>query len=234
MGDVLDNQPRRPPSPAMSLSEFSPSSRHALSCVDIDVTREEHWKSKYEEMKAILEETRRELDDFQQSSQELENELEAELKRTEGAQEALQRQVQTLEHDCKEWKVSDVQHLIASGYRPPYLQRRYRGALDNATRWENEYARVEKQLNSTSGRIVNLEMENDDLEQKQRAASAAAQYRDEEVEHLLIERDEYKERVAEKAALEEDNHRLKVQLQGMQYVCKSFIGPSSYGDDSVH
>ncbi|KAG9033268.1 NADH:ubiquinone oxidoreductase [Tulasnella sp. JGI-2019a] len=168
----------------MSLSELGGGTDH-------------DWKGRYESMKALLEETRKELDEFQQSSQELEDEMEAELKRTEATQKTLLKQVATLEEDAEQWK------------------RRYKQAIADATRWETEYEKVNRQLHETSGKVMSLEMDNDDLERAQRVAAAGLQYKDEEVERLILERDEFSEELSAKDMLEQENHRLKVELQEM-------------------
>ena len=53
----------------------------------------------------MLAETRAELDEFQQSSKELEEELEAELERTEKAQKDLVVKASKAENERDEWKV---------------------------------------------------------------------------------------------------------------------------------
>lgn len=53
----------------------------------------------------MLTETRAELDEFQQSSKELEEELEAELERTEKAQKDLMVKASKAESERDEWKV---------------------------------------------------------------------------------------------------------------------------------
>lgn len=53
----------------------------------------------------MLAETRAELDEFQQSSKELEEELEAELERTEKAQKDLVVKASKAESERDEWKV---------------------------------------------------------------------------------------------------------------------------------
>lgn len=54
----------------------------------------------------MLAETRAELDEFQRSSKELEEELERELELTERAQEDLKAKVNRAESEREEWKVS--------------------------------------------------------------------------------------------------------------------------------
>ena len=63
------------------------------------------WKTKYNEVADMLQETRAELDDFQVSSRELEEEWEKELGRTEKAQQELKVKAARAEHERDEWKV---------------------------------------------------------------------------------------------------------------------------------
>jgi hypothetical protein len=58
----------------------------------------------------MLAETRAELEDFQQSSKELEEELEHELERTEKAQQDLKVKAAKAEAERDEWKVC-ITHL---------------------------------------------------------------------------------------------------------------------------
>lgn len=63
----------------------------------------------------MLTETKNELDDFHQSSKELEEELERELQRTEKAQQELKVKVERAESERDSWKVRPV---IFSPYDP--------------------------------------------------------------------------------------------------------------------
>lgn len=64
----------------------------------------------------MLAETRAELDEFQQSSKELEEELEAELERTEKAQKDLVVKASKAESERDEWK---VRHPLPSSFLTP-------------------------------------------------------------------------------------------------------------------
>ena len=64
----------------------------------------------------MLAETRAELDEFQQSSKELEEELEAELERTEKAQKDLVVKASKAESERDEWK---VRHYACSSALAP-------------------------------------------------------------------------------------------------------------------
>ncbi|KAK1921923.1 hypothetical protein DB88DRAFT_496522 [Papiliotrema laurentii] len=64
-----------------------------------------HYREKYRRILDMLDETRAELDEFQQSSKELEDELERELSMTEKAQAELKDRIVRLEAEKEEWKV---------------------------------------------------------------------------------------------------------------------------------
>lgn len=69
------------------------------------------WKTKYMEVADMLAETRADLDDFQVSSRELEEELERELERTEKAQQELKLKAIKAEQEKDEWKVGLKSHF---------------------------------------------------------------------------------------------------------------------------
>lgn len=85
------------------------------------------WESKFREseakrheLEALLEDTRLELDEFQSSSRELEEELEKDLERSEKAKLDLETKVAKIENEKDEWKVpvltlpshSDIPHHV--------------------------------------------------------------------------------------------------------------------------
>src|SRR5882757_4882321 len=70
------------------------------------------WKAKYYEAAEMLTETKNELDDFHQSSKELEEELERELQRTEKAQQELRVKVERAESERDSWKVRRIYCLL--------------------------------------------------------------------------------------------------------------------------
>lgn len=62
------------------------------------------WRAKYIEVADILAETRNELEDFQHSSKDLEEELEKELERAEKTQQDLKVKAGRAELERDEWK----------------------------------------------------------------------------------------------------------------------------------
>ena len=66
------------------------------------------YKFRCEELEAALTETRSALDEFQQSSRELETELERELENMEKQYKDAKRQKERLKMESDEWKVSQL------------------------------------------------------------------------------------------------------------------------------
>lgn len=71
-----------------------------------------HYREKYRRILDMLDETRAELDEFQQSSKELEDELEKELSATEKVQMELKERITRLEGEKDEWKVGSPSLLL--------------------------------------------------------------------------------------------------------------------------
>lgn len=68
----------------------------------------------------MLTETKNELDDFHQSSKELEEELERELQRTEKAQQELKVKVERAESERDSWKARRVLFSTCDPSLTPY------------------------------------------------------------------------------------------------------------------
>lgn len=64
------------------------------------------WRQKFIELSETLAETRADLEDFQQSSKELEEEMNLEIIRTEKVQQELKGKLARVETERDEWKVS--------------------------------------------------------------------------------------------------------------------------------
>lgn len=94
--------------------------RHLVSLSSQRSPSSTDWEAKFREsdarrheLEALLEDTRLELDEFQLSSRELEEELEKDLERSEKAKTELENKVAKIEDDRDTWKVSMLaRHLI--------------------------------------------------------------------------------------------------------------------------
>lgn len=157
------------------------------------------WKAKYYEAAEMLTETKNELDDFHQSSKELEEELERELQRTEKAQQELRVKVERAEGERDSWKSKFMSLQTNHNTTTTSLQRE----LDSL-RQENQKIKVQ---------LRELEMGNDDLERNERAVASSlsdveAKYARALEEKILLEHE-----LLDKAHLEEECQRLKDELR---------------------
>lgn len=73
------------------------------------------WRQKYLDLVETLAETRADLEEFQQSSKELEEEMTLELERTERAQQELKTKAARLESERDEWKVNSSIIVLMTG-----------------------------------------------------------------------------------------------------------------------
>ncbi|KAH9985410.1 hypothetical protein BJV74DRAFT_878669 [Russula compacta] len=157
------------------------------------------WKAKYYEAAEMLAETKNELDDFHQSSKELEEELERELQRTEKAQQELRVKAERAESERDSWKSKFMSLQTNHNTTTASLQRE----LDSL-RQENQKTKVQ---------LRELEMGNDDLERNERAVASSlsdveAKYARALEEKILLEHE-----LLDKAHLEEECQRLKDELR---------------------
>ncbi|KAH9082122.1 hypothetical protein EDB83DRAFT_2336591 [Lactarius deliciosus] len=157
------------------------------------------WKIKYYEAADMLTETKNELDDFHQSSKELEEELERELQRTEKAQQELKVKVERAESERDSWKSKFMSLQTNHNTTTTSLQRE----LDSL-RQENQRMKVQ---------LRELEMGNDDLERNERAVASSlsdieAKYARALEEKILLEHE-----LLDKAHLEEECQRMKDELR---------------------
>ncbi|KZV75557.1 hypothetical protein PENSPDRAFT_71925 [Peniophora sp. CONT] len=157
------------------------------------------WKSKYHEVREMLEETRNELDDFHTSSKELEEELERELQRTEKAHQDMKVKLERAEGEREEWKGKFMSLQTNHNTTTTSLQRE----LDQL---RGDYQKIKVQLRE-------LEMGNDDLERNERAVSSSladieAKYSRALEEKILLEHE-----LLDKAHIEEESQRWKDELR---------------------
>ncbi|KAI0094642.1 hypothetical protein BDY19DRAFT_879925 [Irpex rosettiformis] len=158
-----------------------------------------NWKCKYNEVADMLQETRQELDDFQVSSRELEEELERELARTEQAQQDLKVKAARAEHERDEWKSKFMTLQTMHNTTSTSLQRE----LDTLRR---DYQEIKVQLRE-------LEMGNDDLERNERAISSSLADVEQKYSRVLEEKILLEHELLDKAHLEEECQRLKDELR---------------------
>ncbi|KAJ3537637.1 hypothetical protein NM688_g6652 [Phlebia brevispora] len=157
------------------------------------------WKAKAKDLEKILSETRAELQDFQITSKQLEEELEQELDRTEKAQQDLQIKAARADQEKEEWKSKFMTLQTTHNTTTTSLQR--------------ELDTLRKEHQQTKVQLRELEMGNDDLERNERAISSSLadveqRYARVLEEKILLEQDLY-----DKANVEEECQRLKDELR---------------------
>ncbi|KAJ7070905.1 hypothetical protein C8F01DRAFT_1108291 [Mycena amicta] len=157
------------------------------------------WRDKYNEVADMLAETRAELDDFQVASRELEAELEAELQRTEKAQQDLKVKVARAENERDEWKAKFMTLQTTHNTATATLQR--------------ELDKLRQEHQQTKIQLRELEMGNDDLERNERAVSSSLADIEGKYSRALEEKILLEHELLDKANLEEECQRLKDELR---------------------
>ncbi|ODV90577.1 hypothetical protein CANCADRAFT_108020 [Tortispora caseinolytica NRRL Y-17796] len=113
----------------------------------------------------------KELKELQESSQELEGELEAQLSQSENEVARLTRLTKSLEEERDNWKLKHTRTQEETGSLVEDLR--------------DKVAELEKSLKSSKNKCVELEMNNDDLESKLRVAEATVLETTKKYESLL-------------------------------------------------
>ncbi|TRM65697.1 hypothetical protein BD626DRAFT_397963 [Schizophyllum amplum] len=157
------------------------------------------WRAKYNEVCDMLEQTRAELDDFHQSSKELETELENELQRTEKAQQDLKVKAARAENERDEWKSKFMSLQTTHNHTTTSLQR--------------ELDRLRKEHQQVKLSLRELEMGNDDLERNERAVSSNLADVENKYSRVLEEKILLEHELLDKASMEEEFQRLKDDLR---------------------
>ncbi|KIK71127.1 hypothetical protein GYMLUDRAFT_149017 [Collybiopsis luxurians FD-317 M1] len=185
------------------------------------------WRTKYNEVADMLAETRAELDDFHHASKELETELEAELQRTEKAQQDLRVKIAKAESEKDDWKSKFISLQTTHNTITASLQRE----LDKL---RQEHQTVKVQLRE-------LEMGNDDLERTERAVSSTLADVESKYTRALEEKILLEHELLDKANVEEQCQRLRDELRDAnaeishlkdQLTARSSVSPSSDSSNS--
>ncbi|OCH95771.1 hypothetical protein OBBRIDRAFT_767030 [Obba rivulosa] len=158
-----------------------------------------NWEAKFQEASDMLAETRAELEDFQQSSKDLEEEMEREILRTEKAQMELQAKVAKAERERDDWKSKFMSLQTTHNKTTTSLQRE----LD-MLRQEHQQLKVQ---------LRELEMGNDDLERNERAISSSLMDTEVKYNRVLEEKILLEHELLDKAKVEEECQRLKDDLR---------------------
>ncbi|KAH9514472.1 Nuclear distribution protein nudE-like 1-A [Bulinus truncatus] len=162
----------------------------------------EYWKKLAEQYQLELKETKDELEEFQISSHELEQELETQLKQEEKKNKELTLANERLQSECDSLK-EKLQKLQADSYK-------------KITELEDNFAKVEAHKNELQKYIRELEQDNDDLERAKRATIVSLEDFEQRL-NQAIERNAFLEsELDEKGALLETVQRLKDEARDLK------------------
>ncbi|KAH7106710.1 hypothetical protein BKA62DRAFT_213581 [Auriculariales sp. MPI-PUGE-AT-0066] len=159
------------------------------------------WRAKYFEVADMLSETRHELDDFQHSSKELEEELERELERTERAQEDLKNKAARAESEREDWKSRFMTLQTQHNTTTTSLQR--------------ELDTLRQTHHGLKSQMRELEIGNDDLEGRERAVASSLADLESRYSKVLEEKILLEQELLDKASLEEECQRLKDDVRDL-------------------
>ncbi|QRW26105.1 hypothetical protein RhiXN_11182 [Rhizoctonia solani] len=157
------------------------------------------WESKYHEVSELLQETRAELDEFQTSSKELEEELERELEATERQMTDLRNRVERVERER-----DDSKNKLTN------LQGTHNTTVNSLQR---ELDALRQQHSLIKVQLRELEVGNDDLERSERAVSSSLADLEGRYARALEEKIMLEHELQDRVALEEDMQRLKDELR---------------------
>lgn len=162
----------------------------------------DHWRNLAKQYKEELEETKEELEEFQISSRELEQELETQLKHEEKKNKELSAAHDRLANECESLR-DKLQRLQSDSHK-------------RVTELEDNYAKVDAHRNELTKYIRELEQTNDDLERVKRATVVSL----EDFESRLneaIERNAFLEsELDEKGSLVDTVQRLKDEARDLK------------------
>ena len=169
----------------------------------------------------MLAETRAELDEFQQSSKELEEELEAELERTEKVQKDLVVKASKAESERDEWKVRRRNLLFSLTPVPGLHGHPQTKFVSLQTQHNTTVASLQRELDQLRQehqkvkiQLRELELGNDDLERNERAISSSLQDTEAKYSRALEEKILLEHELLDKATVEAESQRLRDELRG--------------------
>ncbi|KAE8539400.1 hypothetical protein D1P53_004500 [Cryptococcus gattii VGV] len=158
-----------------------------------------HYREKYRQALDMLTDTRAELEEFQQSSKELEDEMEQELAANDKQQADLRERIKRLDAEKEEWR---TKHIA--------LQKMH-SSTTSAMQREMDNLRSER--DKTLIALRDLEMGNDELERNERVAVSSLLDLESKYNRAIEEKTLLEQDLAQKDELEAETQRLKDELR---------------------
>ncbi|WWD19676.1 hypothetical protein CI109_104138 [Kwoniella shandongensis] len=158
-----------------------------------------HYREKYRQALDMLTETRAELEEFQQSSKELEDEMEQELASNDKQQAELREKIKRLEVEKDDWKSKQIA-----------LQKMHSSTTANMQR---EMDNLRSERDKTLVALRDLEMGNDELERNERVAVSSLLDLESKYNRAIEEKTLLEQEIIQKQELEEECQRLKDDMR---------------------
>ncbi|XAO24463.1 hypothetical protein I312_103264 [Cryptococcus bacillisporus CA1280] len=158
-----------------------------------------HYREKHRQALEMLTDTRAELEEFQQSSKELEDEMEQELAANDKQQADLRERIKRLDAEKEEWR---TKHIA--------LQKMH-SSTTSAMQREMDNLRSER--DKTLIALRDLEMGNDELERNERVAVSSLLNLESKYNRAIEEKTLLEQDLAQKDELEAETQRLKDELR---------------------
>lgn len=158
----------------------------------------DYWRSHAENLEGTLQETRAALDEFQVSSRELEEELEKELQTTEKAYNDLKSRCEHFKRDAEDWKSKYTESKHEQNLTMVQMQRE----IDILRATEESFRK----------KVLELELDNDDLERTERAATSSLTDLEMKLNKAIERNAILEHEIAAKDNLTEQTQRLKDEL----------------------
>ncbi|CBQ72514.1 related to nuclear distribution protein RO11 [Sporisorium reilianum SRZ2] len=160
-----------------------------------------HWKSKVADMQDALRETESSLQDFMESSKELEMEMEKELSASNKSISDLKRRNEQLTGDLDDWKSKYSRALSEHN--------------STLTNLQKELALLRESVDVYKAKLRDTELTNDELENAERMIASSLADMEGKYNKTIEKTALLEEELIEKARLEEENQRLKDELREM-------------------
>lgn len=160
-----------------------------------------HWKSKVADMQDALRETESSLQDFVESSKELEQEMEKELSASNKTISDLKRRNEQLSGDLEDWKSKYSRALSEHNATLTTLQK--------------ELGQLRESVDIYKAKLRDTELTNDELENAERMVASSLADMEGKYNKTIEKTALLEEELIEKTRLDEENQRLKDELREM-------------------
>ncbi|PWN47203.1 hypothetical protein IE53DRAFT_390659 [Violaceomyces palustris] len=160
-----------------------------------------HWKSKVAHMQDTLTEAETSLQEFMESSKELESEMDKELNHSNRRIADLQAKNDVLRNEQEEWKTKYQKALAEHNSTLNALQK--------------ELSALRESHNLYKNKLRDMEMDNDELENAERMIASSLADMEGKYNKTIERTALLEEELVDKSRLEEENQRLKDELRDL-------------------